>query len=367
MSTTDFSEAEWLRYSRHIQLAKFGAEGQKKLKQSHLLVVGAGGLGSPVLLYLAAAGVGKITIIDGDSVDVTNLQRQVIFDSKDVGSPKASAAKNKLCALNPHINVDAIPEFFSLENSKRLVANADIVLDCTDNFSTRYLINDRCAEENTPWIFASIYQFSGQCSLFMPGQACFRCLFPEMAKEAQDCSEAGVIGVLPGILGTIQATEAIKYITGLPTPLKNHLLLFDAMNYSSRQIELSQSKECVVCAEGKTAEQLDGFYMPHCNSNNEKSYEISVETFDPSATDIQLIDVRTDAEREAFHIGGTHIPLDSLEKNLALITGDKIVCYCQTGVRSLKAAKILVDQGLNAHSLGGGLTGLLESKQHQRP
>ena len=362
MSEPAFSSEEWLRYSRHIQLPKFGVEGQRKLKQSHVLVVGAGGLGSPTLLYLAAAGVGKITVLDGDTVDTTNLQRQVIFDSRDVGVSKAFAAKKKLEALNPHVEIDAISEFFTLENSRQLVSEAELVLDCTDNFAARYLINDRCAQEKTPWIFASIYQFSGQCSLFIPGEVCFRCLFPEMAINAADCNEAGVIGVLPGILGTIQATEAIKHLAGLPTPSKNHLLLFDAMNYSSRKIELSQSKDCVVCVEKKTAEELAEFYIQQCASDSDESLEISAETFNPESDDYQVIDVRTIAEREAFHVGGMHIPLNNLENNLSQITSDKVICYCQTGARSLKAAKILVDQGVDAHSLNGGLAGLLKSK-----
>ena len=220
-----FSADEWLRYTRHIQLPQIGASGQSRLKHSRVLIVGAGGLGSPLALYLAAAGIGNITIVDGDTVEVTNLQRQILFSTNDIGQSKAAIAKAKLHALNPHIHVNAIEQHLSVDNVDGLIGESDLVVDCTDNFATRFLINDRCVQFKKPWVFASIFQFSGQCSLFTPQSACFRCLFPEPPKDAPDCNAAGVVGVLPGLLGTIEANEAIKYLAGIETTLENQLLI----------------------------------------------------------------------------------------------------------------------------------------------
>ena len=189
---TTFSSHEWLRYTRHLQLPNFGVAGQSKLKASHVLVVGAGGLGSPVCLYLAAAGVGHITIVDGDHVDITNLQRQIIFTTADIGQSKSVCAKDRLLSLNPEINVNAIEDHLSVDNASTLIGAVDLVLDCTDNFSTRYLINDTCVALKKPWVFASIYQFSGQCALFTPNSACFRCLFPEAPQNIDDCNKINV-------------------------------------------------------------------------------------------------------------------------------------------------------------------------------
>ena len=356
-----FSPDEWLRYTRHIQLPKFGVEGQTKLKQAHVLVVGSGGLGAPVLMYLAAAGVGKITVFDGDKVEITNLQRQVIFDSNDIGQSKAICAVQRLNELNPEIEIRAVAEFFSLENSRAAVADADIVLDCTDNFATRYLINDRCAELQTPWIFASIYQFSGQCALFVPGETCFRCLFPEAPKEVLDCNQAGVIGVLPGILGTIQATEAIKFLAGLPTPLKNHLLIFDAMDYSSRTIELAQNANCVVCVKKQGPAELKEFYTQHCTSDSSTELQLSTEEVRAGIDDYYLVDVRSQTERKAFNIGGMHLPMDGPDTQWDDLPPRKILCYCQTGVRSTKVAEKLKAKGHTVYSLQGGLANWLTS------
>jgi adenylyltransferase/sulfurtransferase len=364
-SSSPFSESEWLRYTRHIQLPQIGAAGQLKLKQARVLIVGAGGLGSPVSLYLAAAGVGHITLVDGDIVDTTNLQRQILFTQQDVGQSKAMAGQTRLSALNPDIEVTAITEHFTLHNGAQWVEQADLVLDCTDNFATRYLINDLCAYFKKPWVFASIHQFSGQCALFTPGQghACFRCLFPESPTNIADCNAAGVLGVLPGMLGIFQANEALKYLAGLPTPLNNTLLLIEALDLTFRKIKLAQNKDCVVCQQHLAPSELTEFYQFECASETCSPQEITTSEFESlkNNENIRLLDVRTVAERNAFHIGGQHIPLSELEHAYHSLENTKtIVCYCQSGMRSLKAAQLLNQLGYDAKSLRGGLAALLK-------
>lgn len=361
-----FSSDEWLRYTRHIQLPQIGAAGQLKLKNSHVLIVGSGGLGSPVSLYLAAAGVGHITLIDGDSVDTTNLQRQILFTQNDVGKSKALSGKEKLSSLNSDIEVTAIAEHLTLSNGASLIEQADLVLDCTDNFATRYLINDLCAQFKKPWVFASIHQFSGQCALFTPADdhACFRCLFPESPTNVADCNAAGVLGVLPGLLGMFQANEALKYLAGLPTPLENTLLLVEAIDLTFRKIKLTQNGDCAVCSLNKTAEELTEYYQFACASDEANMLEITPEKFETlkNSDDVLILDVRTSAERNAFHIGGEHIPLPELESRQNTLDKSKtIICYCQSGVRSLKAATTLQKLGFTTQSLKGGLAGYLKS------
>jgi len=361
--STLFNADEWHRYTRHIQLPQIGAIGQTKLKNAHVLIVGAGGLGSPVALYLAAAGVGTITIIDGDHVELTNLQRQILFNTNDIGHSKALIAKEKLLALNPEINVKAIEADFSLENADVLVERAQLVLDCTDNFETRYLINDICAAQNKPWLFASIFQFSGQCALFSPDTACFRCLFPEMPSTALDCNAAGVLGVLPGLLGTIQANEAIKYLVDLPCPLKNTLLIVEAIELSTKKIRLAKNPECQSCGHHQERKTNKADYNRVCVSDVITESELSMEQFLLKGADsYQLIDVRTPAERAGFNIGGQHIPLDTLSDNLEKIkTKKELVIVCQSGVRSAKAVEQLKQAGINSASLQGGLAQWLKA------
>jgi adenylyltransferase/sulfurtransferase len=357
-NTTSFSASEWLRYTRHIQLPEVGAAGQLKLKQSHILVIGAGGLGSPVALYLAAAGIGHLTLVDGDVVDTSNLQRQIIFEHRQVGQPKAAAAGERLRRLNPDIRVDAIEAFLSADNAPELVATADLVVDCTDNFSARYLINDHCCALNKPWVFASIQKFFGQCALFTPGNACFRCLFPKPPVNVEDCNSAGVIGVLPGLLGVLQANEAIKYLLGLQTPLKNHLLLVDALNLEFRSIQLSHSDDCPACRDPAAAPELPKQSEPQCAADAQSADVLHPEAFRQRfhQGDCVLLDVRGSEERRAFHIGGRHIPVDELPQRLKeLENGGTVLCYCQSGVRSGKAVELLRQQGFQARSLGGGL------------
>ncbi|MCO7223871.1 HesA/MoeB/ThiF family protein [Pleionea sp. CnH1-48] len=365
---TQFSADEWLRYTRHIQLPQIGPQGQKRLKDAHVLIVGAGGLGCPVALYLAAAGVGQLTIVDADRVDVTNLQRQVLYTTDSVGKLKAEEAKAHLLALNPSIQITAITEPFALTNGPALVADANLVMDCTDNFATRYLINDLCIEHKTPWIFASIHQFSGQCALFTPETACFRCLFPEAPQDIPDCNAAGVLGVLPGLLGTFQANEALKYLSGMATPLKNTLLLVEATDLTFRKIKLNRNEHCVSCHQLKSPQELQNDYQLLCSSNDLADYEVSSQQFDQWKTDkhYRVIDVRSLAERQAFHIGGEHIPLDDIQQALQQKpqAANTIVCYCQSGKRSAKAVAALKEAGIDdCYSLAGGIQQWL--KEHQ--
>lgn len=361
--TTSFSASEWLRYTRHIQLPEVGAAGQLKLKQSHILVIGTGGLGSPVALYLAAAGIGHLTLVDGDVVDTSNLQRQIIFEHGQVGQPKALAARERLLRINPDIRVDAVEAFLSVENAAELVGSADLVVDCTDNFSARYLINDYCCAIGRPWVFASIQKFFGQCALFTPGNACFRCLFPEPPINVEDCNSAGVIGVLPGLLGVLQANEAIKYLLGLPTPLQNHLLLVDALNLEFRSIQLTRSDNCAACGNLAGAPDLPREAPPQCSLDTRdidtrEGTRLNPEDFRNRHRqgDCVLLDVRSPTERQAFHIGGQHIPLDELPQRLAELEGvETVLCYCQSGVRSGKALALLEELGFNGASLDGGL------------
>ncbi|WP_144393597.1 HesA/MoeB/ThiF family protein [Pleionea sediminis] len=360
---TEFNAKEWLRYTRHIQLPQMGAEGQSKLKNSHVLIVGAGGLGSPASLYLTAAGIGKITLVDADSVDVSNLQRQILYTEDDIGQLKVTQGQKHLQKLNSHIRLNTIKSSLSTDNAEKLIQQADIVLDCTDNFSTRYLINDYCSYLKTPWIFASVHQFSGQCALFTPDTACFRCLFPEMPTDIPDCNSGGVLGVTPGILGLIQANEAIKWLTELPTPLKNTLLLVETLELTFRNIKLSRSPDCPTCHSNNLSKENSSFYTESCSPSPKKDFELTTEEFDnlKHLENCILLDVRTHPERNAFNLGGLHISLDTLQQNLNKLDKTKtILCYCQSGRRSLNAAEELNKYGFDCKSLHTGISGWLK-------
>ncbi|MFT6389631.1 MAG: adenylyltransferase/sulfurtransferase [Cellvibrionaceae bacterium] len=393
----EFSSDEWLRYTRHLQLPHIGVEGQLRLKKSRVLIVGAGGLGSPVSLYLAAAGVGRITIIDGDTIDLTNLQRQILFTTEQVGQSKAECAKKQLLALNPEIDVRAIQEHLSLENAKPLIAGVDLVIDCTDNFSTRYLINDICVLLKKPWLFASIHQFSGQCALFTPlkteASACFRCLFPEKPSgDLADCNTAGVMGVLPGLLGTLQANEALKFLVGLPCALENVLLLAEAQEVEFRKIQLSKNQECPLCSKESIELSEEDYVLlksdaPVCSisdndggdeqddnqdggkgGGNENNLTADVFLRYVDRPEYYLLDVRSEKEHSSFNIGGENIPLSCFEREFeeSLMRLDKnkiILCYCQTGVRSAKALVVLERHQFVAKHLKHGLVELLKANR----
>lgn len=361
-----FSAEEWRRYTRHIQLPQFGSTGQLKLKQSHVLIVGCGGLGSPVGLYLAAAGIGELTLVDHDSVDLTNLQRQILFTTEDAGSSKAESASNRLGSLNPGIQINAVKAPFNIDIADELISAADLVIDCTDNFNTRYLINDACVKHGKPWVFASIHQFDGQCSLFTPDTGCFRCLFPDLPTQRGDCNTAGVLGVLPGLLGTIQASEAIKYLSGLETPLAGKIMLVDAIALDFRQIKLNKSPDCIVCGDGEG--DLFPFYDPECTTSDTGApacKSCDGNSFDQytDSQNYQILDVRSQSEHSGFNLGGDLISLDNLEANLNTLPKDKtILCYCQSGKRGERAVALLEQHGFKAINLQGGISQYLAEK-----
>jgi molybdopterin/thiamine biosynthesis adenylyltransferase/rhodanese-related sulfurtransferase len=362
-----FSEREYLRYTRHIQLPKVGSTGQTKLKRAHLLVIGCGGLGAPVSLYLAAAGVGTLTLVDGDTVDITNLQRQIIFTQDQIGQPKASCARDNLIQRNEDIEINAIDQALSPENAPELIEAADLVLDCTDNFAVRYLINDVCKSRRKPWIYASIFQFSGQCAMFVPERTCFRCLFPRPPKDIQDCNAAGVLGVLPGVLGTIQATEALKYIIGLPMAIENQLLLVETDDLSMHKIELMQDSDCLTCHSRFAFDPDRNDYRTECAMPEAEASDelIAAAEFHNIATkdDVVIIDVREADERQAFHLGGLHIPLKDLVSALDFPPDKTLILYCQSGARSLSGCQLLRKKGFTAFSVEGGIANILQSTQ----
>lgn len=324
-------------------------------------------MGCPVSLYLTAAGVGSITIVDHDTVDLSNLQRQVLFRANDVGKNKAASAIAHLKALNSDIQLSAVDEALSASNANSLINDADLVLDCTDNFATRYLINDTCWALGKTWIYASIWQFSGQCAIFNANTACFRCVFPKPPSSTENCNENGVLGVLPGMLGTIQASEAIKYLCQLPTALEGKLLLYDALKLESQKIGFQTDAKCICCSEHQVLAQVLAQDYADLNDSHKlvKTRELTVERFLEQKKDknVTVVDVRSTDERDQIHYEGMHIPLDELEARAFELQKDHaIICYCESGKRSLKAVGTLSELGFNAKSIKGGLNKLLNTK-----
>jgi adenylyltransferase/sulfurtransferase len=360
-----FSASEWSRYSRHVQLPKFGAEGQIRLKNSRVLIVGAGGLGSPVSLYLAAAGVGHITIIDHDEVELSNLQRQIAFDEAKIGQGKSAATAERLNRLNSDLSIVPVRQALTTENASTLIGDADLILDCTDNFSARYLINDTCKRMAKPWLFASIHQFSGQCALFTPETACFRCLYPDFPDDVEDCNAAGVLGVLPGLLGCFQAAEAIKYLVGIESPLKGCIQLVDVINLQFQRIALTKTPGCSVC-DNPSSQSADLINRAaHCDEILSE-IEVAPDVFSKlvSSESTHLIDVRSHSERVAFHLGGVNIPIDDVSSHdFSAMKDGLLLFYCQSGQRSLQAAKIMKGAGYKSASLLGGISQFLKFKK----
>jgi molybdopterin/thiamine biosynthesis adenylyltransferase/rhodanese-related sulfurtransferase len=340
------------RYSRQTILPEVGIEGQAKLTNASVLVVGAGGLGCPVLLYLAAAGVGRIGIIDADKVDVTNLQRQVLYVTADEGKLKAETAAKHLTALNPEINIDVYPVWLSKENALDIFSSYDIVVDGSDNFATRYLVNDACVILKKPLVFGSIFKFEGQVSVFnYKGGPTYRCLFPEppAAGEVPNCSEIGVIGVLPGIIGTLQANEVIKIILEKGDVMSGVLYMYDALSNNIQKLKVFKDPIGSVVSELGTYEEV-------C----ETSPDIDKKTFDAwKEKDVifQLIDVREPHEFEQKNIGGELIPMNTVKDNLNRIREDiPVIVHCQMGGRSRKVVDFLYEKGYkNVYNLQGGL------------
>lgn len=355
-----------LRYARQVLLPEFGRDGQRRLSEARVLLVGVGGLGSPAALYLAAAGVGTLGLVDYDDVDETNLHRQIIHGTADVGRAKLQSAADRLQAINPLVTLELHDTAFDASNARRLVDAYDIVIDGTDNFPTRYLVNDACVMTGTPNVYGSIFRFEGQASVFATaGGPCYRCLHPEPppAGLIPNCAEAGVLGVLPGIIGTIQATEAVKLLTGIGEPLVGRLLLYDALRMKFRDITLPRDPECPVCGDAPTITTLVA-YDQVCEVSPGKETRMKDEmTVDElhqwreSGHPHMLIDVREPFEHASASItGATLIPMGEVMSQLdALPTDRTVVVQCQSGGRSARVTAALRAKGYDAVNLVGGI------------
>lgn len=359
---------EVLRYSRHLILPEVGVEGQQKLKAARVLCIGTGGLGSPVALYLAAAGVGTLGLVDFDVVDLTNLQRQVLYSTTDVGKSKLKRAAQRVSDLNPHTNVVEFETRLTSANALEIFRDFDIVADGTDNFATRYLVNDACVLTGIPNVYASIFRFEGQASVFATKEGpCYRCLYPEPPPPGlvPSCAEGGVLGVLPGLLGLIQATEVIKLILGVGEPLVGRLLLVDSLGMKFNELALRKDPQCPVCGTNPTVKKLIDYDQFCSVRGEEKPVPTAVPEIQPEelkrrldrGEDILVLDVREPHEFQICNIGGKLIPLGELERRLSeLDRGCEIVAHCKGGVRSAKAVELLLNAGFTrASSLAGGI------------
>jgi sulfur-carrier protein adenylyltransferase/sulfurtransferase len=359
---------EILRYSRHLIMPEVGMDGQQKLKAARVLCIGAGGLGSPLVLYLTAAGVGTLGIVDFDVVDYTNLQRQIVHTTADVGRKKLDSAAEKLKAINPFVNVRKFETRLSSANALDLFREFDIVADGTDNFPTRYLVNDACVLTGKPNVYGSIFRFEGQASVFATEQGpCYRCLYPEPPPPGlvPSCAEGGVLGILPGLVGVIQATEVIKLILGKGDSLIGRLLLVDALAMKFRELKLRKNPDCPACGRHRTITKLID-YDEFCGIRGEEKpvtggiSEIQVEELKrrlDAKEDLFVLDVREPHEYQICNIGGHLIPLGDLPRRVnELDSSREIVAHCRSGVRSAKAVDFLQQAGFKkVHNLAGGI------------
>ncbi len=361
----ELSNEELRRYGRHITMPEVGIEGQKKLKASRVLIVGAGGLGSPVALYIAAAGVGQIGIVDFDTVDESNLQRQILHSTDDIGLPKVESARKRILALNPHVHVETYQTQLSSENALEIIRHYDVVVDGTDNFPTRYLVNDACVLLKKPNVYGSIYRFEGQASVFSTATGpCYRCLYsePPPAGLVPNCAEAGVLGVLPGIIGAIQAVETLKILMGIGSTLAGRLLLFDALAMQFREMKLRKNPDCPACGSHPTITHLID-YESFCRTEvlaADDDDEVSVEklkTKRDAGEDFFLLDVREPHEYRIANLNGYLIPLNELPQRLKELDRSKeIIVYCHHGIRSAHAVDFLRQAGFaNVKNLAGGI------------
>jgi adenylyltransferase/sulfurtransferase len=366
----ELTKAELARYDRHLIMPEVGLEGQKKLKNASVLCVGAGGLGSPLALYLAAAGVGRIGIVDFDKVDESNLQRQIIHDTASVGTSKLKSAEKRLKALNPYVNVELHETRLTSANAVELFKKYDVIADGTDNFATRYLVNDACVLTGKPNAYGSIFRFEGQLSVFgLNDGPCYRCLYPEPPPPGlvPSCSEAGVLGVLPGVIGTMQAIEALKIILGIGRPLSGRLMLYDALEQSWRTLKVKKNPACPVCGENPSIKApID--YEAFCGLK-EKTVtipEISVQDLKAKLDKKEkfvLLDVREPHEYEIAKIpGSVLIPLGKLPERFGeLDKGAKLIVHCKMGGRSARAVQFLREKGYDATNVAGGINAWAES------
>jgi adenylyltransferase/sulfurtransferase len=369
---TGLSAAELSRYSRHLALAEIGLAGQQKLRSARVLVVGIGGLGSPAALYLAAAGVGTLGLVDFDRVDASNLQRQVLFDTASVGLPKTQAARARLLALNPHLEVRAHQVELCAANVRGIFQDYDLVLDGSDRVSTRYLVNDACVLYSKPLVSAAIHRFEGQAMSYAPGRGpCYRCLFPESAEgQVPSCADVGVLGVLPGVLGSLQATEAIKLLLGVGAPLLGRLLTYDALALSFSEFRFQRRSDCAVCGEHPRI--LAPFDPPGFCSVRELEQVRELTATELAAAlragtpRICLVDVREPDEFAAAHLpAAINLPLSELEQDAdRLPRAGTVVFVCRSGVRSRRACALALRAGVaDPRQLAGGLLAWRESQQ----
>jgi sulfur-carrier protein adenylyltransferase/sulfurtransferase len=367
--TVTLTNEEVARYSRHLILSEVGVEGQKKLKQAKIAMIGAGGLGAPVGLYLAAAGVGRVGIVDFDVVDASNLQRQVIHGTKDLGRKKLDSAADAMLDINPNIKIDKYDTGLTSANAMEILRDYDIVIDGTDNFPTRYLVNDACVLLKKPNVYGSIFRFEGQATVFAYEDGpCYRCLYPEPPPPGlvPSCAEGGVLGILPGLIGIVQATEAVKIILGVGETLKNRLLLYDALNMRFRELKLRRDRNCPVCGDHPTVTKLID-YQEFCGMRPTPTQDASPQgVIDPMEVkqkldrgdNFTLIDVREPHEYQIARIpGSTLIPLGTLPNRLQELDREaEIVAHCKSGARSQKAVDLLKQNGfLNVRNMTGGI------------
>ncbi|HWG20521.1 MAG TPA: molybdopterin-synthase adenylyltransferase MoeB [Terracidiphilus sp.] len=365
--TTD----ELSRYSRHLILPEVGMEGQRRLKAARVLCVGTGGLGSPLAFYLAAAGIGTLGLVDFDVVDASNLQRQIIHSTRDIGRKKLDSAQEKLNALNPALNVVKHETMLTSKNALDILKDYDFVADGTDNFPTRYLVNDACVLLGKPNIYGSIFRFEGQCSVFATKDGpCYRCLYPEPPPPGlvPSCAEGGVLGILPGLVGVMQATEVIKLILGKGEPLIGRLLLIDALNMRFRELKLRKNPDCPVCGQNPTVTELID-YQQFCGIVPETAQDAGMKNGIPQITvkelkrridageDVQLIDVREPYEYQIAQIGGKLIPQNDVPNRLGEIDREReVIVHCRSGARSQRIAELLKQQGYpRVANLAGGI------------
>jgi adenylyltransferase/sulfurtransferase len=384
-SLPELSQAEIQRYSRHLIMPEVGMDGQRKLKASSVLCVGAGGLGSPAAMYLAAAGVGRIGIVDFDVVDFSNLQRQLLHGTSDVGRSKLDSAKDRLQGLNPHLTVDTYETLLSSENALELFEPYDVILDGTDNFPTRYLVNDACVISGKPNAYGSIFRFEGQASVFATeGGPCYRCLYPEPPPPGlvPSCAEGGVFGVLPGIIGVIQATETIKLMLGVGEPLVGRFLIYDALKMRFRELKLRKDPECPVCGTNPTVTELID-YEEFCGIRPEPSVQpsgaaasaweitpVELKRRLDAGDDLFILDVREPNEYQINRIpGSTLIPLGEVPRRHQELDADReIVVMCKMGGRSAQAADYLRSVGFaSIKNLRGGVLEWIDKVDPSQP
>jgi sulfur-carrier protein adenylyltransferase/sulfurtransferase len=379
----DLNNDEIRRYSRHLILPEVGMAGQKRIRSTSVLCIGAGGLGSPIAMYLAAAGVGKLGILDFDKVDFSNLQRQIIHGTKDVGRPKTESAKETILGINPNTEVVIHETRISSENAMEIISKYDIVVDGTDNFPTRYLTNDACVLLKKPNVYGSIFRFEGQASVFAPhlGGPCYRCLYPEPPPPGMvpSCAEGGVLGVLPGIVGTIQATEILKLALGRGSSLTGRLLLFNALDMKFRELKLRRDPKCPICGDNPTIKELID-YEQFCGITAEPETpasnpdEVTVQEMKRALEDpklgIRVIDVREPDEQQIAQVKGVPLfPLSTLQQRFTeLDPNQSLYVHCKSGVRSMKAVNFLKEQGFKyAKSVKGGISAWSDEIDHSVP